>query len=391
MNPRTKKLSVLLLTLILCVLFFSLGFKIAEQRPLWNDEIFTQLHSVQHKSYGDILGGRLPEGNNFPLFYLIQKIIVQSFQFELPKNWEGVGYGTHELGQIVLRLQGNVVTTLTLGLIFYFMSYHFSIWWGIYTLILCLSSNIIWVYWAEARPYGLWIFITALHVLVVLKMTWLEKITRKWWAALFIVQFLLSLTALFGIVQSMLATFYLCFLNKKNRRILLCQCPHLILVGIFYYTRALHFDVWFDTNPLEILRSAASQELLIIPIVYAAAVIAVYFLNKRDETFIQNLRHFKFTLFSYCIYIFALALLAFLITKSTGGPKGFIITSRYFVFIIPGIMLSQALCAMDLFKLFHKNVWLKINIFILLVFVALQNLGANQFVIYSLTNLYLTF
>lgn len=391
MNSYAKKLSALLLTLILCVLFFSLGFKIAEHRPLWNDEIFTQLHSVQHKSYGDIFGGNLPEGNNFPLFYLIQKIIVQAFQFELPKNWEGVGYGSHDIGQIILRLQGNVVTTLTLGLMFYFVSYHFSLLWGIYTLILCLSSSIIWVYWAEARPYGLWIFITALHALVVLKMTWLENITKKWWIALFIVQLLLSLTALFGIVQSLMATFYLWFLNKKNRQILLCQCPHLILIGIFYYRKALHFDVWFDTNPVEILRSAASFELLIIPIIYAVVVAVVYFLKKRDEKFIQSLRHLKFTLFSYSIFIFALALLAFLITKSTGGPKGFIITSRYFVFIIPCIILSQALCAIDLFSLFHKNLWLRINLLILLIFVALENLGANQFVIYSLTNLYLNF
>ena len=382
MNTRTKKISALFLTLILCALFFSLGFKIAELRPLWNDEIFTQLHSVQHKSYGDILGGHLPEGNNFPLFYLIQKIIVQSFQFELPKNWEGVGYGSHDLGQIILRLQGNVVTTLTLGLMFYFVSYHFSLLWGIYTLILCLSSSIIWVYWAEARPYGLWIFITALQVLVVLKMTWLEKISRKWWIILFIVQLLLSLTALFGIVQSLLATFYLWFLNKKTRQILLCQCPHLILIGIFYYLRALHFDVWFDTNPVEILRSAASQELLIIPILYVGAVMTVYFLKKRDEGFVQHLKHLKFTLFSYGIYIFALALLAFLITKCKGGPKGF---------IIPTMILSQALCAIDLFNLFHKNLWLRINLLILLIFVALENLGANQFVIYSLTNLYLTF
>lgn len=391
MNTRVKNGLTPILTLILFVLLFSLGLRIAELRPLWNDEIFTQLHSVQNKSYGDIMEGNIPEGNNFPLFYIIQKLIIQSFQFELPKNWEGVGYGAHDLGQIILRLQGNLVISLTLCLVFYFLSYHFYFFWGMYTLFLFLSSGVIWVYWAEARPYGLWIFITALHTLIVLKITWMERISKKWWLGLFIVQLLLSLTALFGIVQSMLATFTLGLLNKKNKQVLYYQCPHLILIGIFYYRKALHFDMWFDSNPVQILRSVASEELLIIPIIYAFSVAVVYFLKKKDEKFIQSLTHFKFTLFSYCIYIFALTLMAFFILKSTGGSKGFIITSRYFVFIIPTIILSQALCAIDLLNMFHKNVWLRINIFILLIFVVLHNFCSNQFVIHSLTNLYLTF
>ena len=39
--------------------------------PFWNDEVYTQKNLKQY-SYMQIIEGKLPEGCNEPLFYLIQ-------------------------------------------------------------------------------------------------------------------------------------------------------------------------------------------------------------------------------------------------------------------------------------------------------------------------------
>jgi len=65
----------------------AIGFKLAYDKPLWNDEIYTLVSSVSRVSYLDILLGRVKEGNNCPLFYVIQKGICDIARYSIPAPW----------------------------------------------------------------------------------------------------------------------------------------------------------------------------------------------------------------------------------------------------------------------------------------------------------------
>ena len=60
-------------------------------------------------------------------------------------------------------------------------------------------------------------------------------------------------------------------------------------------------------------------------------------------------------------------LLAFLKIKDEGGPKGFIISGRYFVFLAPIAIVSTTLFVNKFFIAFHRNKWMLINIFITII------------------------
>ena len=63
-------------------------------------------------------------------------------------------------GQIILRINANLLMSLSIVLIFYFFVRYYSWGAGIYSLLLSLSSFMVWAHWVEARPYVLWFFLT---------------------------------------------------------------------------------------------------------------------------------------------------------------------------------------------------------------------------------------
>lgn len=69
----------------------SFGYFLSTHKPLENDELFTQIHSVEGLSYRSILTMKIPEGNVSPLFYLTQKVFLDVIHFRLPLH--GMGHG----------------------------------------------------------------------------------------------------------------------------------------------------------------------------------------------------------------------------------------------------------------------------------------------------------
>ncbi len=390
MFKLTKLFHVPAVTLLVFLALFYAGLKIAQTRGLWNDEIFTQLQSIQTKSYLTILNGQIPEGNNFPLFYLTQKLITERSHFQLSNAWQGQGFGYDAQGQKIMRFQGNAWMSLALAIVFGFFSYYFSYRWGLYTLSLFLTSSLVWVYWAEARPYGVWIALTAIQSLVILRMTWQERISTKWWLILALVQTLLSLTAVIGVVQSIIATSVIVFLKRSDKRILFYQLIHLVVIGWFYHSRALHFETWFDRSPIDIFFMVTPKFQFIIPILLVGFLIYSVIVKKNREELLKNLRGLEFNIFAGVILISGLMLMNMFILKDQGGPKGFTVSPRYFVFLLPGFFMMQSVAAADLFRSL-SNGWLKVGLVILLLFIVLQVFLNDEFVCFSVTNLYLNF
>ena len=73
-----RRILILSLSYILFGICLSIGFFIARHKPLWGDEVFSQRNIIQRMSYGDMLKGKIGqgEGNASPLFYLLQKALI---------------------------------------------------------------------------------------------------------------------------------------------------------------------------------------------------------------------------------------------------------------------------------------------------------------------------
>ena len=206
MNRRSN---VLLLVSFLIFLFCSgLGFYRAQHKPLWVDEIFSQIASV-NRSYVDILlCRRTAEGTVTPLFYLIQKVICDLSHYSLPEQWETGHWDVADpRSQIILRLSSIFFMSLSIAVIFYFFTRFYSSLTGVYSFLVSLSSYMVWAYWAEARPYAHWVFFSTLQSLIFLMLSQGQGERRTLWNALIIVHFLLVLTVIFSLLQVAIVSF----------------------------------------------------------------------------------------------------------------------------------------------------------------------------------------
>ena len=73
-----------------------------------------------------------------------------------------------------------------------------------------------------------------------------------------------------------------------------------------------------------------------------------------------------FVAFVVFVLLEAFALLGFLILKDCGGPQGFALSSRYFVFLSPLGIIATTFFSYEIFKLSRKNLWMTTNVIIVL-------------------------
>lgn len=114
-----------------------IGLIQSHRTPMWHDEIYTQANLRQY-TYGQIIEGRLPEGCNEPLFYIIQKADGDSRLFPI------------------------ICMALAIGLTFFAIYKSYGTKYAILSVILFLLPRITWQHFAECRPYSLIILLTTL-------------------------------------------------------------------------------------------------------------------------------------------------------------------------------------------------------------------------------------
>ena len=93
-------------SLLLLAVCLAGGFLMAQNKPLWNDEMFTLIANVNGQTYGSILLGKVSEGNVAPLFYWIQKAICDLAHYSVPSQWIKGEWGFRDpYSEILLRIQ----------------------------------------------------------------------------------------------------------------------------------------------------------------------------------------------------------------------------------------------------------------------------------------------
>ncbi len=379
------------LRIISFILFFILlftGFQLAKNKPLWNDEIYSQTGPVQGQSYGDMFLGKISEGSNAPLFYVIQKTLCLLAKYKLSiagTSW----FIVDQKSQIILRVFPNFYMALAITFIFYFFSRHYSVWAGFYALLVSFSSPMIWRYWVEARPYSLWILLTIVQILLFLVMLKDKQKSQNLWKWLMITHILMAFTVVFSLAQMVIISILLWYFGKEKKRLSPPKAYFVvtiisIVICLFYYAQAPKYNFWFDQKnpPVKLLTDCFPIEYIWMCGVYLFFYGFTYFFNKEKR---KSLEEGK-----YCLSLLiltglaALALLSVFIIKAVEYPNGFAVVSRYFLFLTPVVIIGSSLFSVELFKQFKGNRWISVNLVILFTGLLIIRFMKTYLEIYSL-------
>ncbi len=256
----------LLLPLTLLVFLVSCwtGLSMARQKPLWNDELYSETIDVP-SSYWDIVVKQSPiEGNKAPAYYFPQKLIEQLFSFRVPETVKPPDLYFDKRAQIICRINSIFWMSLSIALIFYFFTRTTALWAGVSALLITLSTFMVWSYWAEDRIYALWFFLTIVQGLIV---SWSSQDNQRksnvlGWLAL--TNILLSLTTTLGAVQIAACAVWLYFSGHKKIKDHLLTAAIPVAICLFYYTRATQFSFVFPFPAWKLITANVPLERILL-------------------------------------------------------------------------------------------------------------------------------
>ncbi len=342
-------------SIILFALCLIVGLRLAAHNPLENDEIYSQLHSIEGLSYGQILAGQVPEGNNCPLFYSLQKTFLNALRFTLPGPWEPEQNICDDRAQIVMRILPIVCMAGAMALMWNFFARR-SIIAAILAVLLGLTSPLIWTYWAQARPYSLWMLLTTAQLIFLL-----DNQPRR----LLVVHWLLCLTTSFGLVQAVLAAVLM-----RKRRFWPLVAP--AAAGLFYLLHAPHYPFRVPVTAPLIFENFSLIRLLVL----AGCAVLLWRLNAYRTGAAACTGLLGLTV---VLLLLSSLIIGYYVHQHVPGTLGFELSSRYFMFLTP-VGIFALLCTWHTAWQNTDNVWLKINLAQLLAGVLILD-GMRAFVV----------
>ena len=375
--PVADRSQFKILALLIFLFSFGIGLKLASLKPLWGDEIRSQSSTVNRLSYGQIFSGRAvssDEANVCPLFFAIQKAVGDAFSYKLAIPHVDT-YIYDAKSQIIMRLAPNFFISATLALVFFFFARYYSLGAGLFALGMALSSYSIWAYWAEARPYAMWIFLTLVQSVLWLRLTAVqanrEKILR--WAGLG--NYLLALTIFLGAVQvaiftGLLVYFKIVDLRQWRKLFWLSGVP--LIISVYYYVWAAHhkyiltsgWDLLLPGFPLLWLFTCLGAGVLLFQQRQSAAIL---------------------TYTGLAAFAAAGLLGLFKIVSVQGAPNE--VYSRHFLYLAPISLTAVVFLLLQLRSHFQANPWMRSNMAIIMVGLLITT-ALHTFVQVSLLEIY---
>ncbi len=347
--------AILVFAACLCV-----GFWIARHKALWTDEYYSQVSSIENISYADQFSGRIPEGSNAPLFYSLQKLFLQLIHFQTPAMWLQGHWYNDATSQIILRINPVIFMSLSVGLVFYYFCRRYSLGIGLYSLFIYLSSYMLWVYWAEARPYALVVFLTTVQSVVLLNR--IERNPRadegRAWLMLAGTNILLSLTAILSLGE-ILAVSVLWWAFKERdwkKYIVMTLLP--VMIVLFYYAHAIRLYFYFGLSPEQLIRDNISRERFDFLFIFFIFLL-VYFGGQKNPMVKympgkEILKPVPYVIFMALVLASTAAVLC-LFALHAKGAQGFPITSRYFIYLTPIGVIAATMMTVSFFKSLPKH------------------------------------
>ena len=358
---KQKHLFAAGLVLIACL---SIGFWIARHKPLWTDEYYSMVSSIYNLSYADHFLGKIPEGNNSPFFYSLQKFIFQMIGYQVPEAWlQGHWADTDAASKITVRILPVTCMSLSIALMFYYFVSRYSIFTGLLGLIVYASSYMLWPYWAEARPYALIVLLTTVQSLLLLKMIENKNKVEESLIGLVSVNILLSLSSILNIGSILASGAVVWLWHSKNwyKQILLTLIP--VAISLFYYVHAPKYQFCFDLTPEQLIRDNISRERFYIFFIFITALLLYFFQQKTsflklftDKTLLKPIPYFLFTTLVLLSMVVVLALFKW---HATPSGQGFSITSRYFICLTPISVLAATLISTAIIRSLSNHKFLQ--------------------------------
>lgn len=318
------------------------GISLSRQKPIWLDEHYTQRENIDPRTYADIWTLKISEGNKSPLFYFIQKVNADIWQFRFPSLGDipQTALIRDAKAQWVMRLPAILCMATALVLLFYFFFRQGGWGWGLYALFVALGSPMVGMYGVEARPYALWFLLTTIQALTLWRLSTNDFKSPRLWIILFISQLALALTITTSVIQIVAATVILLFFKPARLWAILMGLISVAIAGL-YYMKASHlltYHVYFfkehllDNIPLE---HAFSWIFLFIIILYQK------WRNKLSLDLVLP------TAVAFLCLFGAIAVLIKLSLKS--APYGF--NSRYLIFLAPWDVILTTLSFKTLYEM----------------------------------------
>ncbi len=360
----TSKISIAAaFVLIACLLT---GFWIARHKYVWNDEVYSAVRSIHNASYADQWMGRIQEGNNAPLYYVLQKVFNQFAGYDVPPAWLEEQGNTDPASQTIMRIIPIVCMSLSITLVFYYFYRRYSLWAGLYSLFIYASSYMLWVYWAEARPYALIVLLTTAQSLLFMRM--MEKTPKSHgiWKALTLVHLLLALTFILSVGQILAASILLWICGERDWKKYLVLTLVPVFTALFYYSHAPQYPFHFDYTPEQLLRDNISRDrfyiLFIFIIFLGLQWLGTRFFWKRYPAG-EGLHKAAPYAFFTVLALAATGVVMWMFTlKQSPAHQGFPISNRYFIYLMPIGVIAAVRCSIEVFRSLKHDKWLQMGL-----------------------------
>lgn len=348
------------------LLLLAVGFNLAQRKPIWNDEILTQTQAVDQLSYGQLMLGIIKgEGNNHPLFYVLQKALCDSLGYQFPKPWEGEYLWAHPPSQFVMRILPNIFMSLSLTILFYYFCRRYAFQTGVLALGVALLSPMIWIYWAEARPYSLWFLLSVVQSVLLLSLK-KNSFQSRLYKGLCVVHVLLALTTMASALQIIIAAVFIFLFYRRPWREYLVLCALPLAVCFFYYLQSTKFMLAMPASWGKLLAPHLALDQAVFFIVYIAFLLMYrQRMKKPFSVFLQ-----KEPGRVYFVYL----LLIIAATVGYFAAQGFVhiedphnrIKDKYFLYMTPAVIMATVLCVIEFLKYARKDRWVLANVILLL-------------------------
>jgi len=317
------------------------GFKLALEKPLWTDEIYSQLSSVQGKSWSEIWTGKIKEGNNSPIFYSVQKLICAVTGWHSDFLWQK----QERRDRVVMRFAPVVCMSAGLAIIVGYFTAVYSMIGGLVAFVLCVTSFMVWTFWAEARPYAMMFTMSAIQALLIFQYYRKENVRVLW--GLGVVNIVLAFLSSLSVIQIFASGLVIALKGCCRIWLLALTVGIPLAIAFFYYSRADHYSFWFASHglPLSLIKANMSSERLVAFFVIPCLI---WVWDRRSgasgtPAFLSLVVWAWLTFLGYCL------LLGVLWIKQN-PPEGFEISNRYFMTLTSVGIVAVAAGIMELLQ-----------------------------------------
>lgn len=369
--------------IILCIslflIFLTVGTVISSRKALGSDERYSQANAISNYTYLQmIFSGIQGEGNRSPLFYLQQKALCDIFHYKYP------GRADQVFDRIFLRIPTVFEISLFLTLLFYFFTRRFNLWFGFFSIFVALSSLMLWWYWAEARPYGLWVLLTGCQMLLFIDLIENFVASRKHWILLGLVHILLALTCFLSVIQITIISAILFFKERRWEKLLFLLLIPLAL-ALYYKVIGPVNNVIFTMTVDQVLRDNIARDRLYVLLFYPFLLL-LYSIRTKFHFKISNdnpvVKSFSFFLAVFSMILITVVLLGLL--REYALNQGQYVVSRHIIFLLPVGIIAVTYLAGIIWEGLKSINWMRILLIVgilILLFYRMERiiLGIKQF------------